>query len=302
MNTPAAKLAAYTAGLVALVAGAVGIGQAVGPLPTAPTPVHSGHGNTSEAQPPGGLQSSQNGYTLVAQTTTVTPGKPVDFRFTVTGPDGAPVTDYTPTHDKKLHFIVVRRDMTGFQHLHPTELGNGTWAVRLTLPTAGPYRAFADFAPHGARQAMTLGMDLSAPGAYQPRALPAPSRSASVDGYTLTLDGELRAGRSSRLTFTVSRNGTPVADLQPYLAAYGHLVVLRADDLAYLHVHPDGAPGDNRTTPGPQVTFFAEVPGPGPYRLFLDFQHQNTVRTAEFTAVATGDGGTPQTPSGGHNH
>jgi hypothetical protein len=30
------------------------------------------------------------------------------------------VTAYTPTHDKDLHLIVVRRDGTGFQHVHPS--------------------------------------------------------------------------------------------------------------------------------------------------------------------------------------
>ena len=40
---------------------------------------------------------------------------------------------------------------------------------------------------------------------------------------------------------------------------------------------------------GPQVSFVAEVPSAGRYRLFLDFQHDDTVRTAEFT-VPTGHG------------
>lgn len=93
-------------------------------------------------------------------------------------------------------------------------------------------------------------------------------------------------GRTSELTLTVSKDDGPVTDLQPYLAAYGHLVALRDGDLAYLHVHPDGAPGDDRTKPGPQITFFAGIPSTGDYRLHLDFQHQDTVRTAEFTATA----------------
>jgi hypothetical protein len=51
-------------------------------------------------------------------------------------------------------------------------------------------------------------------------------------------------------------------------------------------VHPDGARGDGKTSPGPQATFFVEIPSAGDYRLYLDFQHEGTVRTAEFTAVA----------------
>jgi hypothetical protein len=85
------------------------------------------------------------------------------------------------------------------------------------------------------------------------------------------------------LNFAVSRDGKPVADLQPYLGAYGHLVALRASDLAYLHVHPMGEPGDGVTPAGPGIDFHATFPTAGDYRLYLDFKDQNVVRTAEFT-------------------
>lgn len=118
--------------------------------------------------------------------------------------------------------------------------------------------------------------------------------------------------RSSELTLTVSRDGVPVTDLQPYLAAYGHLVALRAGDLAYLHVHPAGAPGDGVTPAGPGITFAATAPSAGEYRLFLDFKHAGVVRTAEFTVTARPDAATTSiatpvatpvaTESGDHGH
>jgi hypothetical protein len=84
----------------------------------------------------------------------------------------------------------------------------------------------------------------------------------------------------------VSREGRPVTDLEPYLGAYGHLVALRAGDLAYLHVHPLGEPRDGETRPGPDVPFLASVPSDGQYWLYLDFKHAGVVRTAEFAAHA----------------
>jgi hypothetical protein len=83
----------------------------------------------------------------------------------------------------------------------------------------------------------------------------------------------------------VRKDGHPVTDLQPYLGAYGHLVALRAGDLAYLHVHPTGHPGGGATPAGPQIRFAAEVPSTGTYRLYLDFRHEGVVRTAELTAT-----------------
>jgi len=96
----------------------------------------------------------------------------------------------------------------------------------------------------------------------------------------------------------VARGGQPVTDLQPYLAAYGHLVALRDGDLAYPHVHPAGAPGDGATQPGPDITFFATAPSAGVYRLFLDFRHGDVVRTAEFTVRADGPPAPGTDPAG----
>jgi hypothetical protein len=220
----------------------------------------------------------------------------VEFAFRVLGPDGNPVTRYAPTHDKDLHLIVVRRDLSGFQHVHPTLDDDGTWRVPLTVAAAGQYRVFADFRPAGRAEALTLGVDVPAPGVYVPTTLPEVSRTASVDGYTVELAGDLVAGTASKLTLRISRDGRPVADLQPYLGAYGHLVTLRAGDLAYLHTHPDGTPGDGRTPAGPEVVFHIDVPSAGAYRLFLDFQHHGTVRTAELTATTAGADDPPPAP------
>jgi hypothetical protein len=312
MNT-AAKLSAYGAALVLLVAGAYAVGTAVGPLRPAATgdaapsgaeaaghgDAHSGTVAEAATDQPAGLASSRGGFTLTPTDPTPAAG---NFSFRITGPDGAPVTAFDVEHDKRMHLIVVRRDTTGFQHVHPEMAPDGTWSVPLDLPAGGSYRAFADFAPTGGA-GTTLGVDLAVPGTFEP-VEHAPSRTSQVDGYTVELAGELVPGQASPLTLTVSKDGQPVTDLQPYLAAYGHLVALRDGDLAYLHVHPDGAPGDGVTPAGPQIEFVAEVPSAGGYRLFLDFQHDGVVRTAEFT-VPTGPavpGAPPAHADDGHGH
>jgi hypothetical protein len=207
--------------------------------------------------------------------------------FRILGPDGHPVTAYDESHDQDLHLIAVRRDLSGFQHVHPTLGADGVWTSPLAL-TPGTWRLFADFVPSADGTNRTLGADLAVAGEYAPAPLPAESRTAQVDGYTVTLDGDLAPGEESELTLSVTRDGEPVTDLQPYLAAYGHLVVLRGGDLAYLHVHPAGEPGDGRTEPGPNITFVTTAPSAGSYRLFLDFQHEDVVRTAAFTVTAGG--------------
>jgi hypothetical protein len=292
------KLVGFLAALAVVFAGAVGIGRAVGPV-AAPVADHGDMGDEGEhgmddmetaesdaASIPKGLMVSQNGYSFRLDQATVSPGTAVPVSFTIEGPDGSPVTEYDVEHEKQLHLIAVRRDFSGFQHVHPELADDGTWTTSLAL-SPGQWRLFADFKATGA-EAVTLGNDLAVRGAYRPAAPAADARSATVDGYTVTLDGDLTPGEEARLTLSLSRDGAPVTDLEPYLGAYGHLVALRAGDLAYLHVHPQGAPDDGVTEPGPDVVFYAEVPSPGRYHLYLDFKHEGVVRTAAFTVTVSG--------------
>lgn len=239
-----------------------------------------------------GLAVSQDGYTLVPRTTSVPAGRSVPYVFTVTGPDGAPVTAYTESHEKELHLIVVRRDLVGFQHVHPTRSPDGTWTVDLDLSEPGAYRVFADFEPAALGDGLTLGADLFVGGDFSPAPLPPAAATDRVGGFDVALDGAAVAGEETELVFTLSEEGTPVTDLQPYLGAFGHLVALRGGDLAYLHTHPaqDAHPGD---VGGPQVRFATTFPTAGTYRLFLDFAVDGTVRTAEFTVTVGEEGGRP---------
>ena len=237
------------------------------------------------AELPAGLQVAESGLRLVLDHPEPRAGKDVPVSFRVLDADAKPVTAYTPSHDKELHLIAVRRDLSGFQHVHPTRDAAGTWSTTLDL-SPGAWRFFADFDQAGDIEPVTLGADAIVAGSFAPQPLPKPSTTATVDGYTVTLDGTLAPGKDSKLTLSVSKDGTPVTDLQPYLAAYGHLVALRQGDLAYLHVHPDGEPGDGRTKPGPQIVFHTQAPSAGTYRLYLDFKHKGVVRTAEFTMTA----------------
>ncbi|USI93077.1 hypothetical protein [Rhodococcus pyridinivorans] len=303
MRTPI-TLAGFVAALVAVLALSFGVGNAVGPVGHATESTHSiqggdmthasDHDSTTQAEGhashdagssmPGGLLVSQDGYTFEPGETILEQGR-TTVTFRILGPDGRPVTDFEPTHDADLHFFAVARDLNRFNHLHPQRDDSGTWRIDVDL-VPGAWRLLADFRPVGL-DTMTLGSDVFVPGDYTPQPLPPTGATTMVDDYTVTLNGQLVAGQSQELTLTVARGGEPVTDLEPYLAAYGHLVALRAGDMAYLHVHPEGEPGDGTTTPGPDVSFHATAPSTGTYRLFLDFKHDGVVRTAAFTVTAS---------------
>jgi hypothetical protein len=272
------RLAVVAAGLGAFFAAAVGVGAAVGP-------VGAPEAHPAAAAPAPESAATGTGYVLdvleeqpAAGTTTVA--------FRVLGPDGAPVTDYTQDHGEDLHLVAVRADLSGYQHVHPDRAPDGTWRVPLTL-TPGTWRLVADTTPAAADEDLALTADLQVAGTYDPQPLPGPAPVAEVDGYTVVLTGELTAGAESELTFSVSRDGRPVVDLQPYLGAYGHLVALREGDLEYLHVHPV-EDAHVAPAPGPHVAFAATAPSAGTHRLFLDFRHGDAVHTAAFTVQVTG--------------
>lgn len=219
----------------------------------------------------GGLAIAADGYRLELDRNRFEAGERDELVFRVLGPEGV-VTEFEREHEAPLHLIVVRRDLSGFQHLHPEMNADGVWSTPLKLPAGGVYRAYADF--ETGERALTLGADLIARGQFDPVELPAPNDVATGDGYEveMTNDGD------GMLEFTVSRGGEPVTDLQPYLGARGHLVAIRDGDLAYLHVHPEeSAAGD------PTIGFHAELPTAGRYRLFLQFRHEGAVHTVAFT-------------------
>jgi len=313
---PPARLSLFVVALAALFGVAFAIGSASGlDLTPAPTPTHEaegGHGDGSTdddatetghddaetghddggshgdgshaGELPAGVLVSADGYTLSDLAAPQAAGERGAITFRILGPDGHAVTDYEAQHEKDLHLVVVSQDTTEFFHEHPVMAADGTWSVDWTWPRAGSYRVYADVLPAGAEQGLTLAQDVTVPGDVVVEALPEESRVAEVDGYTVSLTGDLTTS-GGVLTLSVAHDGADVTDLDPYLGAYGHLVAIRVGDLAYLHVHPEGEVG---TVPaGPDIEFSVAAPSPGTYRLFLDFSHGGEVRTAAFT-VAVG--------------
>lgn len=294
-NSLAGRLALFGAGLAALFAAGLALGRLLDPA--APGAEASGHGAMTghggaghqmggDSTPVRGLGVAAGGLRLVVLDPQRRLGVTEPLRFRIVDREGSAVRDFDTLHTKRMHAIVVRRDLTGFQHLHPNLGADGTWAVPLRLDQPGSYRVFADFGHEG--EGITLAGDLAVDGATEFEPLPAPRPVAASDGgYSVRLlSTPARAGVETQLRFAISRDGKPVA-VEPYLGAAGHLVALREGDLAFLHVHPSehgeaGEHGDHAAAPGP-VAFAATFPTAGSYRLFLQFKVDRRVETVAFT-------------------
>ncbi|MEU5388841.1 hypothetical protein [Kitasatospora cineracea] len=226
-----------------------------------------------------GLAAEQGGYRLDGA---LSGG---EYRFTVTGPDGKALTSYRPEQTKEMHFYAIRSDLSGFRHLHPVMSPDGTWTAPLTDLQPGDWRMYASFVPgagSGAGTGLVLSRTAAVPGQAAPVPLPAAAASTTADGYTVTVAGAPKAGAAGELTVTVSKDGQPVTDLQPYLETYAHLTAFHAGDQAFAHLHPEAKAAEG-TGGGPTLAFHAELPKAGDWRLFLQFQTGGTLHTAALT-------------------
>jgi hypothetical protein len=232
------------------------------------------HGSQTMAMSVRGLAVADDGLRLVVAEPELRRGRTQQLRFRIVDEQGHAVRDFDIEHTKRMHLIVARRDLTGFQHLHPTMAADGTWSAPLRLADAGSYRVLADFSHD--EQPVTLADDLRVDGVADLQPLPRPATGAVSDGgYEVRRDaGPAHAGEESELRFTVTKDGLPVRT-EPYLGAGGHLVALRDGDLAFLHVHPNE--NDDR------IGFEATFPTAGAYRLFLQFKVNGAVQTVAFT-------------------
>ena len=238
----------------------------------------------------------------------VKPNQKATLRFRVRHPGtGDPITKFETVHEKQYHLFVISQDMTFFQHIHPEELPDGTWTIDVTLPKAGYYKVLSDFLPSGgssqfiSRPLVTAGYagDLAGDSAHL---VPDASPVKTVDGLTATVSFDpptFQAGLYGHLTFNLAdaSTGRPITDLQTYLGAFGHTLIMSEDMVDYVHSHPLdilAMPDDEGGLPvflippgadleklrgGPTVTFEGLMPKAGRYRAWTQFRRNDKLYT-----------------------
>jgi hypothetical protein len=242
----------------------------------------------------------------------VRPGRKATFLFQVFHPGAnEPIRNFEVVHERQYHLFVISQDMDYFQHIHPEQREDGTWSIDVTLPKAGYYKVLSDFMPRGgssqfiARPLVTAGYagDLAASNA---NLVPDTAMTRTVDGLTATVVFDppiFAAGLYGHITYRLSdaATGRPITDLQTYLGAFGHTLIMSEDMVDYVHAHPldivpgtgdDGAPPEfvippgadlERLRGGPEVTFEGLMPRPGRYRAWTQFRRAGKLYTFTFT-------------------
>jgi len=210
---------------------------------------------------------------------------------------GDQIKKFELVHDRPYHVFVISQDMTQFSHIHPEQRPDGTWAVDVTLPRPGYYKVLSDFLPSGgasqliAKPIVTAGYtgDLIASSAHLE---PDQDLTKAVDDITATVTYDPKrfvAGVYGHLTFhlTDTTTGEQIKDLQTYLGAFGHTLIMSEDMVDYVHSHPieQMLPEANleELRGGPDVTFEGLMPRPGRYRAWTQFRRHDKIYTFAYT-------------------
>jgi hypothetical protein len=207
------------------------------------------------------------------------------LRITLRDPvSGRPVTALATVHERLLHLFIIDRSLDYFAHVHPEKGRDGVFTLRHRLPP-GEYVVVADFLPQGGTSQM-LQRAFVTPGYHGPLFPPAPdltsdlTRERTIDGVRVRLDAErLQAGKDAMLRFTLADavTGAPVADLEPFLGAAAHMLIVNADLTEAHHAHPE-----EPVAPGPLVSFEPMLPAAGSYKLWVQFQRKGRVIAVPF--------------------
>jgi hypothetical protein len=279
-------------------------------------------GDTHAGQHAAGAHTHTTRLEFASAPATIAPGTPVTWTLRIVdAKSGAPVPDFSLSHEKLMHLIVVSTDLTWFNHIHPEYKGNGEFTVEAVLPRTGDYKLYADYTPKGGSQevaqhelvavgaaagtgAAALVADTVGKGGWmvrstvsRPEGEPEATGGGEYQVAMMPMPSKIVAGKDVMLHFQVrDADGTPLTDLEPYLGALGHAVLLSGDTKTYLHTHPmdgemegmDHGSGAHdhgtaaKSDGGSDVIFHTNFPTPGLYKVWGQFQHKGRIITAAF--------------------
>ena len=202
---------------------------------------------------------------------------------------GATVKDFHVVHEMPFHLFIVSQDLNYFAHLHPRQQGDGSFVIETSVPKRGAYFVYSDFFPVGGVPQVGYGNLMTAGyhnDLFSARAViksdEALTRELENTRFALTLEPrEPVAGKKLTLRYQVTdlRTGEPMRDLEPYLGAWGHTLILSEDARDYVHSHPVQSIADDVD----RISFEAFLPRSGRYRIWSQFQRHGKVITVPFT-------------------
>lgn len=232
--------------------------------------------------PVSGENSAKMEVKLTTEPQTIAAGTPAKLTFAFQEGDKSVPLDIS--HEMKVHLMILDENLSWFRHIHPEEQTDGSYTIAETFPEGGKYILFSDFKPQGAASVVDKKEITVQGNSDNPNADFSTKFVSVVDGYSVTLENgnDLKTNRSQSLEISVEKDGKKLVEsnIEPYLAATAHIAMISRDDKDFLHIHPMT---DKR------FPIYAEshIKKPGVYRIWVEFQTNGKVHTADFTVNAT---------------
>lgn len=213
------------------------------------------------------------------------------------------IKDLAVVHEKILHLIIVSRNLAYFDHIHPEMNADGSLSVITKFSKGGDYVLFADLTPNGETKNQVFDIPLTVEGEPVEKIALSPNNIFESAGYVATLTTEpsdLVVDKSIEIKVNLKKDGKDVTNLQNYLGALGHMVVISEDASMYLHVHPMEPEGkghthehgketshmksgsEKETKNGPDVIFHTKFTKAGIYKVFAQFNPGGKLITTNF--------------------
>lgn len=227
----------------------------------------------------------------------ILPNQDTTLRFKIyDASSGNPAVLFRTLYEKPMHMIIVNSQLDYFTHIHPTQDGD-EFVITTQFPKDGIYHIYLNFQPFGAIEQQTAFTLAVGTGQQIPATQHVDTNFTKSFGlYQVTmepsknLDSKALSVGNQKVTFTITDAVThkPITTLKPYLAAFGHLVMINQNTYDYIHVHPTNlTPPAPNSNGGPTVEFLPlGLYGPlkpGRYRVFAQFNPDNQLFTADFT-------------------
>jgi hypothetical protein len=228
-----------------------------------------------------GKNESSISMILETNPKTIEAGKEVELAFTPKDKsENTVVVELQETHEKMIHVIAVNEELTWFDHIHAEPDNTGAYKVNETFPSAGKYLVYADYkSTIGGPQTDKLGVNVVGNKIPFPRPQNQAKTKSQTDGYSLAVQNgnNLKTGSVS-LPIILEKDGKKVqrAEIENYLGAVAHIIFISQDDKEFVHIHPE-------STDRSPIHAHADISKPGLYRMWVQFQTNGKVHTADFT-------------------
>ncbi|MBU0799631.1 MAG: hypothetical protein KKA05_01375 [Alphaproteobacteria bacterium] len=194
-------------------------------------------------------------------------------------------------HESRIHLLIIDPALGDYHHEHPTRTDReGIYNFAFKPRTACSYKVWAQIHFKDGREEEVTAMIPGVEDCATQKPDRAENGTVESGGYHFTMMRDkdvMKKGEDIMLTLKIAdANGAPMAELEPVMGAFAHLVGFYEDYNTIAHIHPLGeAPGGVHDRGGPELMFHYRPDRAGLVRMYAQVKINGAMVFAPFTMV-----------------